>query len=181
MTDQDLLVAKLEELSMAFPNVKIEPATIAVYAKRLSAMPTESVCAAIDRLMDTARFFPTIGEIKEAAVAGPFGLDLADEAWAEVVREAKRVGFNRPPVFRNGRFEAPPAPEFSSPLIAQAVNAIGWESICTSDKPEIVAAQFRKAFNALLERQTKARQTGALPLDGTVLTTGNGNALGDGR
>lgn len=169
MTPEQRILAKLGELALAFPNKDIPPESLAVYAKRLALLPVDAVCAAIDRLMDTARFFPTIGEIKEAAVTGPLGADLAEEAWAEVLREVKRVGFNRPPVFRDGRFEPPLVPEFSSPLIGAAAASIGWDVICTSDKPSIVMAQFKAAFTALRDRETAAKQTGARALDADAL------------
>jgi hypothetical protein len=167
MNDMNRLRNKLAELVLAFPNKEIPAETIALYAQRLSMMPADAVCMAIDRLMDTARFFPTIAEIKEEAAAGPFGAPLADEAWAEVLKEARRVGYNRLPIFHAGQFHDPPKREFSNPTIEAAVQSVGWEMICTTPKDKIsyVRDAFVKAFNALQHRTQEARQTGALPLD----------------
>jgi len=167
MTDQDRvrLLAKLRELTLAFPHREIPEETILLYAHRLSTLPVDAVCAGIDRLIDTATFFPTIAEIKEAAIAGPIGPDVADEAWAEVVREARRVGYNRLPVFRDGRLLPPPTPAFSSPLIAAAVNAVGWELICNGDNSQgHIRNAFLRTFRSLQERELRAKQTGALPV-----------------
>lgn len=85
---------------------------------------------------------------------------IPEAAWAEVMHEVRRVGWNRPRMFHDGQFEEPPQRTFSSPLIAEAVDAIGWAEICTSDKPEIVRAQFIKALVALMDGAVKRVQTG---------------------
>lgn len=171
MTEWEIerLIECLGKLALAFPQKPIPPESLVVYAEALRALPFEAVRAACERLRDTEEWFPTIAKIKRAVVEGPGGAALADEAWAEAVREAKRVGWNRPPLFANGAFQPPAVPTFSSPLIGEAAYAIGWDVICTSDKPEIVGAQFRKAFQALQEREAKRMQTGAVAVDGARL------------
>jgi hypothetical protein len=165
MNERDLLLRKLGEMQLAFPGKEITTETIAVYAHRLSMMPTDAVCAAIDRLMDTSRFFPTIAEIKEAAAADPTA-PLADEAWAEVLKEAKRVGWNRPRILHGGTWYDPPKRQFSHPAIEAAVEAVGWEMICMTpaDKISHVRHAFVQALNAGMHRNQTARQTGETPI-----------------
>lgn len=109
-------------------------------------------------------FAPKPSELLKLAGVQQVAPDLIPEAaWAEVMSEVRRVGYNRPPIFHNGQFLDPPLRQFSSPLIAEAVDAIGWAEICTSDRPEIVRAQFIKALAALMERAVKRVQTGDTP------------------
>lgn len=162
------LILKLRELAAAFPNREIPDATIIIYAKDLSDLDTNAVMDAIDRVRKTSKFFPSVAEILEAAVVGAYG-ELADEAWAEVQKEARRVGWNRLPTFANGRFEPAPVPTFSNETIALAANAIGWELICTGDDSKgFVRGQFIKAFHAFRERETKAKQAGVVPMDAAL-------------
>lgn len=167
------LIQKLYELAAAFPNKEISDATIIIYAKDLSDLDANAVIDAIDRVRKTATFFPSIAEILKSAVEGPLGADLADEAWAEVLIQAQRVGWNRLPTFANGQFQPPPVPEFSNEIIAAAAYSVGWQLICTGDDSKgFIRAQFVKAFHAFRERDTKAKQSGVVPMDGTALPAG---------
>lgn len=169
--DHERLLDRLAYMAAGFPRNEITKTTIAVYAERLSTMPIDAVCSAIDALIDTAKWFPTIGEIKAEAAKQSNGLsELAEEAWARVRQEAGRVGMasNRPDrrIFYGGQFHDPDLPNFGSETAAAAVHSIGWDVICLSDRPDIVRAQFIRTFNAIAERNTYERQTGAIPLDG---------------
>lgn len=177
----DDLIAKLTQLFKAFRQKDATvDGTLDVYLERLSEFPAPVVIAAIDRLIDTSRFLPTIAEIKESAVLGPLGQQLADEAWVEVRREARRVGYNRPPVFSGGRFLPADVPEFSSPVIAAAAYAVGWELICTGDDSRgFIRDQFLKAFKALSERETRAKQAGVVPLGAEALPRNGVAAIGE--
>jgi len=179
----DALLDKITELFKCFPQPRgFDPDTIALYAQRLSTLPVDRVVFAIDRLIDTSRFLPTIAEIKEAAVLGPLGEGLADEAWVEVQREARRVGFNRPRLFHNGVWYDPEKPRFSSPVVEAAAKAVGWQLICEGDNSQgFVRMQFVKAFKALAERETKAKQAGIVPVDGEALPAGEDRVIALGQ
>jgi hypothetical protein len=154
------IAAKLRELAFAFPNREIPEETVVLYTERLSSLPAEAVCLAIDRLIDTSRFFPTIAEIKAAMVEAVVEPGFAELAWGEVIREVRRVGFGRT---AQGR------PRFSSPLIGKAVAAVGWETICMSEHPEVIRAQFVKTLDALVRRETYRIQTGSLSGDSEAI------------
>ncbi len=62
-------LALLWDLIAAFPNAQIGAETIRVYSRKLSDIPTEHLAEAMDQLAGTARFFPTIAEIREVAEA----------------------------------------------------------------------------------------------------------------
>lgn len=164
--ERDDLLRALGRLAALHPRLDISEDTIEAYADELDDLPLLAVMTGIKTMARTSKFFPSVAEIRESAVLGPLGQDLADEAWIEVKREARRVGFNRPAIFRNGEFLPAEVPKFSSPMIAAAANAVGWELICGGDDSKgFIRSQFVKAFNALLERETKAKQGGVLPID----------------
>lgn len=172
MTDGERLLNKLRELVAAFPRQEVTPETITVYAHRLSALPIAAVETAVDRAMDTARFFPTIGEIKDAAAENALGDHaLPEGVWAEVKREVRRVGHNRPPLFHKGAFLPPEVPTFADPLVAEAVAATGWAYLCTGEPEGVVKAQFTATLKAIRGRAIERVQTGRRP---------DGAALGDG-
>lgn len=152
-------------LRTVWPESAVTDDTITAWAWAFEDVPYPAVEAAAKRWIKTGTFFPRPGELLRLVGVAAVAPGLVPEAaWEEVLRETKRVGFNRPPVFHDGRFEPPAVPEFSSPLIAAAANAVGWEAICTSDKPEVVRAQFVKALTALLGRAVERVQTGEAPV-----------------
>ena len=171
-----VLVDKLAELALAFPRQEMRPETLEVYAKHLADLPSAAVSAAIDRAIATATFPPSIGEIRAAVADLALGDAVQPEtAWGEVLREVRRVGYNHPPVFRDGRFLPPEVPTFSDPRIAEAVEATGWGYICTGEPLSTVKAQFERTLRAVCDRASRRVQTGRLP-DGTPI--GSGPAAG---
>lgn len=153
-------------LRMVWSEAVVTEDTVTAWSWAFDDIPRPMAEAAAKRWIKTGKFFPRPAELLEligVAVVAP-GL-LPEAAWAEVLREVSRVGFNRPPLFQFGRFQPAPVLEFSSPLIAEAVDAVGWETICTSDKPEVVRAQFVKTLDAIARRSIREVQTGdaALP------------------
>ena len=158
----DRLLTKLVELTRACHRQEIKPETLQVFHDHLTDLDPGDVCAAIDRLIDSNDgWFPAIGTIRGEVANDALGNHLAEEALAEVWREVRRVGHNRPPVFRaDVGFTPAPQRTFTSSLTDAAVDSIGWVTICTSDKPEIIGAQFVKAWNNMHAREVKAAQTG---------------------
>jgi len=107
-------------------------------------------------------FFPKPVDLRELLANQAAGVDaLAETAWAEVQREARRVGYQPHPTFHRGQWYEPEKPTFSSPLIAEAVDSVGWRTICQGDdsKGEIRTA-FIFTFRALRERTVKQAQRG---------------------
>lgn len=165
----------IQGLADAFPQKEIPDASLVRYAELLEDLPLESVAAACHRLALTADWFPTVAQIRAAVVSGPFGLDLAEAAWVEVEREARRVGYNRPRMFRNGQFSEPQQPAFSSPAIAAAALAVGWELLCTGDNSKgFIRDAFLKAFRSIQDRQAKAQQTGVMPIERAAIAEAAG-------
>ena len=129
-------------LGDAYPNFQLSSATIDVYVRLLSDLPAELLeQAALDHVSRSA-FFPTVAELRGAAfdlleAASPS--PTAQEAWLAVLAEIERVG-------HAGQ------PQFGDPLTAQAVQALGWRSLCLSENPHAERSRFVQAYQALLER-----------------------------
>lgn len=166
----------LRILRTVWPQTRIDEDTITAYTWAFEDQPYELVEDAVKRWIKTGKFFPKPAELLEIISVQTVAPDLVPEAaWGEVIREARRVGYNRLPVFQNGEFLEPEKPVFSSPLIAQAVEAIGWGELCTlddEDKPT-VRAQFTKVLTALMTREVKRTQLGidrqpSLPTSTTI-------------
>ena len=90
--------------------------------------------------------FPTVGVLRrlatEAAAARAFG---ADEAWAMVRQAVLAFGYYRE---REG-LAALPA------VVRRAVESLGWRELCDATEPEIVRAQFRRAYEAAAAREQR--------------------------
>jgi hypothetical protein len=164
--------AALRDLGHAFPRQQITPDTIKVYMKHLASYPDAAVIHACELAVRSCTFFPSIHELislMDKTAAGPDA--VAEVAWAEVLREVRRVGYQRNPVFRNGQFHDPPKPVFSSPLIAETVESVGWKLICHSDEPEEVRKQFIFSFRAMRQRQTERVERGDISTDPALPAT----------
>lgn len=138
----------------AFPAARVTDATPAVYETALRDLEHRHAQLAVNRLLATAKFMPTIAEIREAAVeiAHP-ELRSGAEAWGDVVKAVSKFGINR-------------TPTFDDRLVAAAVEAIGWTNICNAkqDDPS-TRAKFADAYNAAARR---ARTDAALSRGATA-------------
>ena len=108
----------------------------------LAHLPGDRIKAAIIHMAATQSAFPSVADIARHAGGEP--LDWSS-AWAEVMRLVGSEGYYG-------------SPQFSSPVIEEAVAALGgWQFICqspTKDHPTM-RAQFRQAIEAATERQSR--------------------------
>lgn len=118
--------------------------TAALWEKMLEDIPFAVAEKALVKVMATSKWFPTVAEIREAAleIAG-IGIPDPATAWAEVMAEVRRIGTYG-------------VPEFSCPEIKAAVSVIGWRDICLSENIGIERAHFMNAYKAY-EEQAKER------------------------
>lgn len=144
-------------------------------------MPEPAVIGAINHAIETSTFFPSIGELRGAIAEHATGADdLAETAWIEVQREARRVGFQPGRIFRGGQWYDPPKPTFSNARIAEAVESIGWKQICTGDI-EDTRRDFIFAYRNLRKRDVNKIQRGDFSGTGPALPDGETKAIGKGR
>jgi hypothetical protein len=156
----------LLDLRLAFQQREVRVETLALYARQLGDLPEEEVVEAVYRLIRTAKFFPTVAEIREATVTGGATEGLAEAAWAEVQREVSRVGWNRGPVMAGGVLREAEQPRFTLPVTEAAVASMSWRLICLGDAAE-VRSQFLwtwKNLSSGLVKRSQASDGGRLSL-----------------
>ena len=123
----------LAYLASAFPQVTIRRENAEVYHLHLKDMDFAKCNAAADVLISSAKWFPTIAQIREqvnlsSGLIGP----PTSVAWAEVLLKAQLYG-------RTAK------PEFTHLSLTETVNMIGWYNICMLPT-ETVRFQFQQAY-----------------------------------
>ena len=154
MNKQEILKA-VAPLQLAFKG-NLDDARMRLYVEMLSDIPPQILEAAVKKLIMTNKFLPSIAEIRETAygikgtVSGTAAPDES-EAWGEVVKAVRSVGYYS-------------KPKFSHEAITAAVNNIGWQDICmtTYDGMNTLRAQFRRAYQLAAERQKDNRDNAVL-------------------
>jgi hypothetical protein len=166
----------LAVLCAAFPRMEIDPlgATAKLYVSYLRELETDEATATVAELIATARFFPTIAEIRGCYAERSCAEMVSPElAWGMVLAEVRRVG-------HVGAFY------FENPALSQAVRAIGWRHICTTGNEAATRARFCDAYGSLRGKAVKARQLGrhathALQGEAQALLKGMSNKLGPSK
>lgn len=123
--------------------------TARLWHQLLGDLPYKVAEMALVHVLATAKYWPTVAEIREAAarLTGP-QLLTAGEAWAEVCEQMRRVGSYG-------------TPEWSHPIIGRAVEAMGgWRHLCMSEEPMADRAHFLRIYDTLAARE---RETAVLP------------------
>jgi len=77
--------------------------TANLWSEMLSDIPFDIAKAALIKVLATARFWPTVAEIREAAasIANP-GILTPAEAWGQVIKAVQEFGYYRSGEGRNG-------------------------------------------------------------------------------
>lgn len=154
MTQQE--ATKLVAYALAnFPNMQekdMRP-TAKLWAQMLSDIPYPVAEKALVKVLATAKFFPTVAEIREAvAQLTQPSIPTAIDAWGEVTRAMRLYGWVRPEE----------ALTSMSPLTADICRRFGWRDMCACEEPEILRGQFRMAYEQYAGRQ---REMAVLPGD----------------
>ena len=129
-----------------FPSSKVDAEALTLYVAALDDLTYPQIKAGVVKLLNTAKFFPTIAEVREAAgqmVAHVRheGKPDAGEAWGEVIK------------FLKARSPCDSRPyKWPCPEIEEAAKRIGLTSLFAleiKDEP-IVRAQFMRIYEKLL-------------------------------
>lgn len=114
--------------------------TAALWEKMLGDLPYDVAESAMVKVLATTKFFPTVAEIREAAiaVAQPKGLTAA-EAWGEVVQAISRFGQYRPDE----------AVASLSPSTARVVRLMGFRDLCISENNGVDRAHFLRMYEQI--------------------------------
>ena len=145
-------VAKLLAFVTAvYPNINIKNGTVEAWHEMLKDLPFNVALAATKKVIGEQEIpcVPAIGKIRAAAtqLTTP-QLPTSGEAWGEVKEAIRKYGFYR-------ELEAM---ENLSPPVKQVVKWMGWREICMSEEPDIVRAQFRKAYESQCSREKEMSQ-----------------------
>lgn len=155
MTRQE--AARLVALTMAnWPgmqdrNVKIE-ATVLLWQKMLSDMPYKLAEMGLCKVLMTARFWPTVAEIREAVDSlrpGQKKIPPADEAWEEICRKLNPYA----------------VPQWSHEAISKTVKLLGGvRAICEAESLPVIRGQFFKFYELYAAREKERQMNNKISL-----------------
>lgn len=139
----------LSVLAAAYPNFKMQKATIDVYAKLLAEYDADELATAAEQAVADSEFFPTVAKIREklfAARKSSTAVPDWTQAWENVRYAIRRYGFEE-----GMRLDLH---IFADPHIETAVRRVGWRDICMCDEDQLntLRAQFRDIYNAMIQR-----------------------------
>jgi hypothetical protein len=134
----------------ACANKEIPEATINAYFVMLGDLPLAAFQAAAQEAVANSDYptLPAIGVLRKLALG--FGEEYVicpHEAWG-LVRQA---------LVTYGSWRELEALASLPPLVAQAARALGWSTICVSEAPTIISAQFRATYEALATKEQRRR------------------------
>ena len=127
----------------AFAQIDAEQADmmISVWAEMLEDLTYPQVNAAVRALFQTNTFMPSIAEIRQTVVKMQRGpVRQGAEGWRDFLDAVSRFGFYRDP-------------EFNDPLVARCVDALGWQTLCSSENQVSDRARFIDLYDALAASQ----------------------------
>lgn len=157
MSREAEILKVLTPYASAFPNVKIKAEAWPIYARALALQLTpDEVNAAMMKLLNTVKFFPTIAEIIEAGqsvreTAQESKLPDAGAAWAEVIKQARYNGLDRPW-------------KFSCPEVKKALERFGKTELMNlpESQTNTARAQFMRIYNEVLQSAKTERENNAV-------------------
>ena len=144
MANEQDIAQIISVISAAYPNFNPTEQTAEVYFQTLKDIPSDLLKAATLQSVSEAgrKFAPSVGEIRGMVVEiRKSANDIPDswQAWNEVKRAMVDVGSYR-------------KPDFTSPLVAEAVSAMGWKNLCLSENEVADRMHFIKAYEQLVKR-----------------------------
>lgn len=118
-----------------------------IYGRSIVDLELGAARAAVERLVRTSTWLPTIAELREAAVHVNGGRRRAGaEAWGDV---AQMIG-------RWGQYREPGVDfDFDDALVAKLVRDFGWRRLCQSEDITADRARFITAYDQLAIEQRK--------------------------
>ena len=120
---------------------------IHVWASLLADLDFGAVKGAIERLAKTSKWLPTVAEIRAEVVEDRADLPEPEVAWGFVWRAISKYGERQ-------------RPQFAHDEIRQAVDAIGWSSICLDENVAASRARFTDAYRAIRAKRIEREATG---------------------
>lgn len=125
--------------------------TVQAWHQLLADIPFEVAKAALIKLLTTIKYFPTIAELREAALRCTTSLPTPEEAWEEVRGKLSGDTYIKLK-YKNEK------PQFSCPEIEQAVNQLGLEDLLMSENISYDRTQFLRFYETIRNRAIADKQ-----------------------
>lgn len=139
----------------AFPTTKINDDSVRIYARMLSDLEYVATNAAVEQLIATSKWMPTVAEIRERVVSLQTGeVRAGGEAWGSVLKAISRCGRNRTPGIDF---------EFADPVVHEAIKALGWVQLCDGDNVVSDRARFVELYDRLAIKHRRGQLSAELP------------------
>lgn len=149
------IIKLLTPYMAVFPNCKLDRIGLLLYSKSLLPLRIQEIEAAMTKLLQTCKFFPSVAEIFDAAdsvhsyieAANGSRLPTPAEAWAEAMRNVKEFSLYRPWVY-------------SAPEVQQAVEQFGRYELAMLEAKDvnIARAQFMRIYESVVNRSRGDRE-----------------------
>lgn len=144
---REQIIKLLAPYMAVFPNCKIDATGLLLYSRALMPLRIQDIEAAMTKLLQTCKFFPSVAEIFEAAdsvngyieAANGSRLPTPAEAWAEAMRNVKEFSLYRP--WR-----------YSCSEVGKAVEQFGRYELAMLDAKDvnIARAQFMRIYESVV-------------------------------
>lgn len=158
--DAALIVARLVA---SFPNANVRAETIAIYADMIRDLEATETSAAVAQILGTAKYFPSIAEIRTAVIERRCGFPSVESALVELRKNLDRAG---PYIGQT---------QWSHPLLRDAAEAVGWHRLSNGDNPSADFAQFAKTYAEMRTQVVRAQNLASAGLlRGPALPFGEG-------
>lgn len=142
-------------LLAAFPQSRATIQTSQAYERMLGDLDYAAANAAIERLLASSRFMPSIAEIRETTLAIVSGEQKpGGKAWESVRRAIQREGAYRTPGVDF---------VFSDAVTMSCVSALGWSELCASELQASDRARFVELYDKLATQERRKQLSDALP------------------
>lgn len=119
----------------------------AMWADLLDDLEFGAVRAALQVYCRSNKWLPSPAELRELVASRGSPVRSGFDAWGDVLRSVSRYGIHRSPVFED-------------PLVARAVEAVGWAAICNSENQMADRAHFAKVYDRYAADARTAAQVG---------------------
>ncbi len=142
-------------LIASYPQARIEKNTAEIYERMIRDLDYPAVNASVEQLLATAKFLPTIAEIRERTAA----LELGErrnggDGWGDVLRAIGKHGSYRSPGVEF---------EFADPVVAQCVEALSWRELCLSENQTADRARFIELYDSHSKTEHRKALSAGLP------------------
>lgn len=137
----------LRGIKGAYPSWGVTEDTKLVWYRFLQDKEYSVVELAVAKHITSCKFAPTISEILDQCVAMmiPETANWLD-GWQQLQRVMSRYGYNRP-------VEAIAELKKRDPLAGRVAENLGWQNLCMSETQAADRANFRQAYETLLNRE----------------------------